>query len=93
MLKPAMWLSMVVSCGLAQGAPAPVRAEIDALLAKMQDSRFEFGRNGTWYPPAEARKHLLDKLNYLERNREVDSTEQFIAQAATSSSLSGNPIW
>lgn len=91
MQKMAMWLSMVLSCGVAQGAPAPVRAEIDALLAKMEDSHCEFGRNGAWYPPAEARKHLLDKLKYLERNHEVGSTEQFIAQVATGSSMSGKP--
>lgn len=91
MRKIAVLLWMGLSWCAAQGAPAPVRAEIDALLSKMEGSRCEFGRNGSWYPPAEARKHLLDKLKYLERDHEVGSTEQFIAQAATSSSFSGKP--
>lgn len=91
MRKIAVLLWMGLSWGAAQGAPEPVRAEIDALLSKMEGSRCEFGRNGSWYPPAEARKHLLDKLHYLERSRELSSAEEFIEQAAAQSSFSGKP--
>ena len=71
--------------------PPAVRGEIDALLARLQASACEFHRNGSWHPPAEARTHLLRKLDYLERRNLVQSTEQFIERAASSSSASGKP--
>ncbi len=70
---------------------APARAEIDALMVKLQESRCEFSRNGLWYTAAEAKSHLLRKLEYLEGRGEVQSTEQFIDLAASKSSLSGQP--
>jgi len=91
MREIAVLIWMVVTIGIGHAAPASVQAEIDALLSKLQDSRCEFGRNGAWYSSDEARKHLLDKLKYLERNREVASAEQFIEQAASNSSFSGKP--
>ena len=69
----------------------PARAEIDALMVKLQESRCEFSRNGLWYSAAEAKSHLLRKLEYLEGRGEVQSTEQFIGMAAAKSSLSGQP--
>lgn len=69
----------------------PARAEIDALLVKLQASRCEFSRNGPGYSAAEAKSHLLRKLEYLEGRGEVQSAEQFIDLAAATSSLSGQP--
>jgi len=69
----------------------PARAEIDALMVKLQESRCEFSRNGLWYSAAEAKSHLLRKLEYLEGRGEVQSTEQFIELVASKSSLSGQP--
>ncbi len=82
-----------LACGLsaAAPAPAPVRAEIDALLARLQASGCQFNRNGTWHSAADARNHLLRKLDYLEDKGKVQSTEQFIALAASGSSSSGKP--
>jgi hypothetical protein len=71
-------------------APA-ARAEIDALLSRLEASSCTFNRNGTWYPATEARSHLLRKLKYLEDRGAVETTEQFIERAASSSSTTGQP--
>jgi hypothetical protein len=76
---------------LAAPTPVEVRAEIEALLGRLESSHCEFNRNGGWYTGADAKSHLLSKLGYLERNTTLRSTEQFIEQAATSSSSSGKP--
>ncbi|GAB2867064.1 YfeK family protein [Pseudoduganella ginsengisoli] len=70
---------------------APVRAEIDALLNKLQSSGCQFNRNGSWYSGAEAKSHLLRKLEYFEDKGSVKNTEQFIELAASKSSSSGKP--
>jgi hypothetical protein len=77
----------------ASGAPLSpaARAEIDALLARLETSSCTFGRNGAWYPPAEAKVHLLRKLKYLEDRGAVEDTEQFIERAASGSSTTGKP--
>ncbi|MBY0240146.1 MAG: DUF5329 domain-containing protein [Burkholderiaceae bacterium] len=77
----------------ASAAPtaAPVRAEIDTLLNKLQSSGCQFNRNGSWYSGAEAKSHLLRKLEYFEDKGTVKNTEQFIELAATKSSSSGKP--
>lgn len=72
----------------AQSAPA-IRTEIDQLLTKLQASGCEFNRNGSWYSGAEAKDHLLRKLEYIENKGTLHSTEQFIELAASKSSFSG----
>lgn len=69
----------------------PVRTEIEALLAKLQTSGCLFNRNGSWYSGAEAKDHLLRKLEYIEDKGAVQSTEQFVELAASKSGLSGKP--
>jgi hypothetical protein len=81
--------SLLATVALAAPAPAPVRAEIDALLAKLQSSGCEFNRNGSWHSAADAKRHLLRKLEYLENKTTLRTAEQFIELAATSSSSSG----
>jgi hypothetical protein len=71
-------------------APA-ARAEINALISKLEASACEFNRNGTWYTAADAKSHLLRKLKYLEDRGALQSAEQFIELAASNSSLSGRP--
>jgi hypothetical protein len=91
-MKQALIATVVsLCCGIAAAAQtaAPVRAEIDALLAKLQASGCQFSRNGSWYNGSEARDHLLRKLEYLEGKSTVSSTEQFIEVAASKSSSSG----
>ncbi|MDT8998987.1 DUF5329 domain-containing protein [Paucibacter sp. APW11] len=90
-----MWAASLLALahGLLQAAPvAPsVRAEIDGLMAAMQASNCQFNRNGSWYEAAEAKAHLLRKLEYLEGKDMVKTTEQFIERAASTSSSSGKP--
>ena len=69
--------------------PPPVRAEIEALLNRLQASGCEFSRNGTWYSGTDAKVHLLRKLEAMESRTTVHSTGQFIEAGATTSSASG----
>ncbi len=84
-----LWFCLVAAISLAAPAAAPVRGEIDALLAALQASNCEFQRNGSWYAAAEAKTHLLRKLEYIEKRSTLPSTEKFIELAASSSSASG----
>lgn len=77
--------------GFAASLPPAARAEIDGLLAKLESSSCQFNRNGTWYSAKEAKSHLLRKLKYLEDRGALRSAEQFIEQAASSSSATGEP--
>jgi hypothetical protein len=58
-------------------------------MSRLEASGCEFNRNGTWHTAAEAKSHLLRKLKYLEDRGAVQSTEQFIELAASSSSTTG----
>ena len=80
--------TLVQPAGAAPVAPA-VKAEIHALLVKIESGACQFNRNGTWYDAAAAKSHLLRKLDYLEGKNAVQTTEQFIALGAASSSSSG----
>ena len=91
---------VLVLCGLLAWSLAfagpvapPVRAEIDALLAKLETSGCDFQRNGQWYKASDAKAHLLRKLDYLEDKSLVATTEQFIERAASTSSRSGKPYF
>ena len=74
----------------AASTPA-AQAEIDALLERLAASGCVFNRNGSWHSAAEARKHLADKLEYLQRRGLVQTAEHFIERGASASSLSGRP--
>ena len=65
------------------------RAEIEQLLERLEKSGCQFNRNGSWHTGAEAKQHLLSKLEYLEKKKQAQSSEQFIELAATKSSMSG----
>ena len=65
------------------------KAEVNALLTRLQASGCDFNRNGSWYSGAEAMAHLLKKLDYLDGKNAVQTTEQFIELGASSSSASG----
>jgi hypothetical protein len=88
---------LLVLAGIVAGAvvAAPMvpatRAEVEALLAKLESSGCEFNRNGAWYAAAEAKQHLQRKLDYLEQKGLVQSTEQFIEMAGSTSSVTGQP--
>ena len=85
-------LAGVVSAAATAAPLSPAaRAEVDALLARLEASGCEFNRNGTWHKAAEVRPHLLRKLKYLEDRGAVQTAEQFIELAASGSSMTGEP--
>ncbi|MDP9064803.1 MAG: DUF5329 domain-containing protein, partial [Pseudomonadota bacterium] len=55
----------------------------------VETSGCEFYRNGTWYDSKRASAHLEKKYDYLVSRDQIKSAEEFIAKAATSSSMSG----
>jgi Family of unknown function (DUF5329) len=75
----------------ASPAPEAVRAEVHALMDVLQTSGCEINRNGSWHTGAEAAVHLMRKFQHLERKNYITTTERFIEQGASASSLSGNP--
>lgn len=89
----ALPLLLITLTTMAAAAPMPpaARAEVDSLLTRLQTSGCQFNRNGSWHAGADARGHLLKKLDYLEGKGLVKTAEQFIAQAASASSVSGKP--
>ncbi|MEW6762849.1 MAG: DUF5329 domain-containing protein [Pseudomonadota bacterium] len=91
-LLAAGLLASASTCSFAGPTPAPVRAEIDALLGRITASNCQFERNRSWHNAADARAHLLRKLAYIEKRSEtITRTEQFIEYAATKSSFTGRP--
>mgnify|MGYP004541626193 CR=1 FL=1 len=72
--------------------PAPAaRAEIAHLIDHLTSSGCRFQRNGSWHAPAEAARHLRRKYDYLLKRDLVGSAEDFIARAASESSITGKP--
>jgi len=74
------------------GEPSPTsRAEIAHLFSYLESSGCDFYRNGSWHKSSEASAHLRRKYQYLLERGLVSSAEDFIARAATASSMSGEP--
>ena len=82
-----------IAATLAHGGDlAPTaKAEIDALLKRLETSACQFYRNGTWYDGSAAKDHLQTKLDYLVKKGGVTTSEEFIEKVAAKSSLSGQP--
>jgi hypothetical protein len=80
---------MLSSGAYAAELPSAARAEITHLLDYLAASGCEFYRNGTWYNGADARAHLEKKFQYLLKKNLIKNAEDFIAKAATESSMSG----
>jgi hypothetical protein len=72
----------------AQLSPA-AKQEIHGLLHAVGSSGCEFIRGGTPHAAAKAQSHLFLKYEYLEARDQLKSTEDFIAKAATRSSMTG----
>lgn len=90
-MRALLLLALTTTLATAAPLPPPARAEVDALLARLQSSGCEFNRNGSWYAGADAKAHLLKKLDYLEGKDLVKTAEQFIERGASASSMSGKP--
>jgi hypothetical protein len=87
-----IWVLGFAAFPALRAAPPPIaQAEINYLLAFVEHSGCQFYRNGTWYDSKTARAHLQSKYEMLAGSDRINSAEDFIEQAATSSSLSGRP--
>lgn len=69
--------------------PAIAVDEINYLLGFIERSGCKFYRNGSWYDSHRAQSHLRDKYNFLAARDHIKTAEDFIEQAATRSSVSG----
>jgi predicted neuraminidase len=83
---PAMMFAGVAASG---DIPDAQRTEVQQLLAFIDRSGCVIDRNGVRHPAAEARPHIEKKYEYF-RDR-IRSTEDFIALAASRSTLSDKP--
>jgi hypothetical protein len=73
--------------------PPAARAEVVALLDRLESSGCRFQRNRSWHSGAEAKAHLLQKLDYVEKYASAASAEAYIELAASKSSISGDPYF
>lgn len=87
-LALSLWLIPALS-GLAAQPAAQV--EITRLVDTLGNSDCRFERNGKWYGGADAQAHLQRKYDWLRKRDLAATPEQFIARAASSSSVSGRP--
>lgn len=73
----------------AEAPSATTREEITGLLHALGASHCDFYRNGSWYDSTNAESHLQRKLDYFERKDLLSTTDAFIEDAASQSSMSG----
>lgn len=76
---------------LAQDGRAHTRQEVEQLLSRLESSSCRFERNGAWYSGQEAKAHLQKKYDYLVSHGRIQTTEDFIRDGASGSSMSGKP--
>ena len=90
-MKRVLVIIAVILCSwsISTGMENNVEKEILHLLDYLKKSNCEFNRNGTWYSPQEAVKHVERKYHWLVKRGLVNSAEQFIERAASRSSMSG----
>lgn len=82
-------LTLAFTAALAEPLPPASKAELTALLNRLEASGCEFHRNDRWHSAAQARVHLQRKLDYLESKGSVKTAEGFIYLAASKSSVTG----
>lgn len=89
-----LWLALLLfSSGVCSGAglSGAGQQEIAHLFAYLETSGCQFNRNGSWHTAHEAVDHLNAKYQYLLKKDMIASAEDFIADAASRSSMSGQP--
>src|SRR5689334_16257620 len=87
----ALILLTVSLSAFANEPDAVAKREIEHLMDRLATSGCQFNRNGSWYGPARAVSHLKDKYDYLLKHNQVSTAEDFIAKAASESSVSNKP--
>lgn len=93
---PLLLLSLTVLSSPVFGSSARILPEagpeIRHLLDYVEQSEYQFFRNGIWYHDAKAaRKHLERKYDYFNKKGRIESAEDFIKWCATKSEMSGKP--
>lgn len=80
-------LALVVSFSASAEVSANAKQEISYLFTRLKGSGCMFNRNGSWFKADAAAKHLNQKYEYLLNKGYISTTEDFIADAATESSI------
>jgi hypothetical protein len=89
MIRIVLASLLVLSGTMPVGAGTATQQEIEHLLGFIEQSGCHFIRNGKTYSAAQARQHIGKKYTYLKKR--IKTTEQFIAYAASKSSITGEP--
>ncbi|PIF92961.1 hypothetical protein CLU86_3911 [Acidovorax sp. 62] len=84
----ALFFLALSTCYAEPLTPA-VKAEVRALLTRLESSCCKFNRNGTWYSGQDARDHLQRKLEQVQERAKVPTTEAFIEMAAFKNGMTG----
>ena len=82
-------LMLASTAALAEPLPPAAKAEVTAVLNRLEASGCEFNRNDRWHSAAQARAHLQRKLDHVESKAAVKTAEGFIYLAASKSSATG----
>ena len=90
-LLAAFVLAAVPMHVLADSGPTRATEEIGHLLGYLAASQCEFFRNGTWYGPERAARHLRRKYAYYMDRTSAPTADEFVTEFASASSMSGKP--
>ena len=85
-------LALLFACSsnvFATNISPSTQQEIQYLFKTLESSDCKFNRNGSWYAPTEASAHLQKKYKYMTNHNYISTTENFIDNAASNSSMSG----
>jgi hypothetical protein len=86
----ALTAALCIYLQAARAAPPPAaEIEINHLLGLIENSGCEFFRNGTWYDAQRAAAHLRGKYQALAASGQIETAQDFIDKAASSSSMTG----
>ena len=90
-MKIFLFISTLIYSIFSQAAELSIttKTEVSHLLSYLENSGCQFNRNGSWYTPDEAAAHIKKKYDYLLKKDMLTTTESFIENAATKSSMSG----
>jgi Family of unknown function (DUF5329) len=80
---------MYSGASVAAEISAATNLEISHLFSYLENSGCQFNRNGSWYTSKEAVDHIDKKFQYLRGKNLISTTESFIENAASKSSMSG----
>lgn len=90
LISACLLIAHTMPVALAAAPSAQAQQEVAHLQDYLKNSGCEFQRNVSWHSSVQARDHLQKKYDYLVKKDLVQSAEDFIARAATESSISHN---